>query len=306
MMRTPLTPLPRSRRAVLLVPIQLPSTRLSSPSAEMSTPSPALPEITLPAPGWMPPTVFPLALTMETAGDRKMVSPLGSGARPVNVERRTVTIAGRVIGPLDRPPRSVSVMQAKDCTGRSFRRAARGVKVSRDGRFRVTVAPPRGLDVAYYRALTRVRRHPATRGRSAPSRSCAPCGSPAEGTTQVLDLRAACPRLCPLVLVHPAEALGVQPVGLLDDVVARQRLHLARLRLRALLGDPAVLAQLRVKASVSGRNWQLWALAEFSRCESTRAAELERRRANSASSQPARAAAGPYCDNSPIPRKGLA
>jgi hypothetical protein len=40
-------------------------------------------------------------------------------------------------------------MQAKDCTGRAFRRAARGVKVSRDGRFRVTVAAPRGLDVAY-------------------------------------------------------------------------------------------------------------------------------------------------------------
>jgi hypothetical protein len=51
-------------------------------------------------------------------------------------------------------------MQAKDCTGRAFRRAARGVKVSRDGRFRVTVAAPRGLDVAYYRALTRVRRTP--------------------------------------------------------------------------------------------------------------------------------------------------
>ena len=34
------------------------------------------------------------------------------------------------------------------------------MKVSRDGRFRVTVAAPRGLDVAYYRVLTRVRRTP--------------------------------------------------------------------------------------------------------------------------------------------------
>jgi hypothetical protein len=222
-------------------------------------------------------------------------------------QRRQVTIAGCAIGPLDRPPRPRSQRDAGQGLHRT-RVPARGTRregvarrpVPRDGRRttrtgrgllpRAHACPPdtpRPEDVPHLHVPAR-RAAPPLR---APHRSWT-SGQPACGVS---------PCAC-----APAEALGVQPVGLLDDVVARQRLHLARLRLRALLGDPALLAQLRVKASVSGRNWQLWALAEFSRCGSTRAAELERRRANSASSQPARAAAGPYCDNSPITRKGLA
>jgi uncharacterized repeat protein (TIGR01451 family) len=70
----------------------------------------------------------------------------------------TVTIAGRVTSPLARPVRTVTLRQYKDCTGTSFTVVKRGIKVSRDGRFRATVPAPAGVDVAYYRALTRVRK----------------------------------------------------------------------------------------------------------------------------------------------------
>ena len=70
----------------------------------------------------------------------------------------TVTIAGRITSPLARPIRTVTLRQYKDCTGTSFNVVKRGIKVSRDGRFRATVPAPAGFDVAYYRALTRVRK----------------------------------------------------------------------------------------------------------------------------------------------------
>jgi hypothetical protein len=69
-----------------------------------------------------------------------------------------VTIVGRVTRPLAKPARTVTLRQYKDCTGRSFTVVRRNIKVSRGGRFRVTVPSPAGADVAYYRALTRVRR----------------------------------------------------------------------------------------------------------------------------------------------------
>ena len=72
----------------------------------------------------------------------------------------TVTIAGRVTSPLARPVRTVTLRQYKDCTGTAFDVVKRGIKVSRDGRFRATVPAPAGVDVAYYRALTRVRKTP--------------------------------------------------------------------------------------------------------------------------------------------------
>lgn len=69
-----------------------------------------------------------------------------------------VTIAGRVTSPLARPVRSVTLRQYRDCKGRSFTVVKRNIEVSRDGRFRATVPAPQGVDVAYYRALTRVRK----------------------------------------------------------------------------------------------------------------------------------------------------
>jgi uncharacterized repeat protein (TIGR01451 family) len=69
-----------------------------------------------------------------------------------------VTIAGRVTSPLARPVRTVTLRQYNDCTGTSFTVVKRGIEVSRDGRFRATVPAAAGVDVAYYRALTRVRK----------------------------------------------------------------------------------------------------------------------------------------------------
>ena len=70
----------------------------------------------------------------------------------------TVTIAGRVTSPLARPVQTVTLRQYKDCKGTAFTVVKRNIKVSRDGRFRATVAAPKDRDVAYYRALTRVRK----------------------------------------------------------------------------------------------------------------------------------------------------
>jgi hypothetical protein len=70
----------------------------------------------------------------------------------------TVTIAGRVTSPLARPVRTVTLRRYKDCTGTSFTVVKRDIEVSGDGRFRATVAAPEDVDVAYYRALTRVRK----------------------------------------------------------------------------------------------------------------------------------------------------
>jgi hypothetical protein len=72
----------------------------------------------------------------------------------------TVTIAGRVTSPLARPIQTVTVRQYTDCTGTSFSVVKRNIKVSRDGRFRATIPAPTGTNIAYYRALTRVRKTP--------------------------------------------------------------------------------------------------------------------------------------------------
>ena len=52
----------------------------------------------------------------------------------------------------------MTLRQYKDCTGTSFTVVKREIKVTRGGRFRVTVPAPKGVDIAYYRALTRVRK----------------------------------------------------------------------------------------------------------------------------------------------------
>jgi uncharacterized repeat protein (TIGR01451 family) len=69
-----------------------------------------------------------------------------------------VTIGGRVTSPLARPVQTVTLRQYRDCRGRSYRVVKRGIRVSRDGRFRATVTAPARFDVAYYRAVTRVRK----------------------------------------------------------------------------------------------------------------------------------------------------
>ena len=69
-----------------------------------------------------------------------------------------VRISGVVTGPLTRSPRTVTLRRYADCTGRAFRVARRGIRVSREGRFTVTVTAPAGAAVAYYRAVTRVPR----------------------------------------------------------------------------------------------------------------------------------------------------
>ena len=49
--------------------------------------------------------------------------------------------------------------ESADCTGGGSRVVASGVKVSpRTGTFRVTVTAPAGVEAAYYRAGTRVRK----------------------------------------------------------------------------------------------------------------------------------------------------
>ena len=75
-----------------------------------------------------------------------------------------VTIAGRVSAPLARPVRTVTLRQYRDCRGTAFTVVKRNIKVAADGRFRITVPAPRGLAVAYYRAVTRVRK--TTRNRT--------------------------------------------------------------------------------------------------------------------------------------------
>ncbi len=69
-----------------------------------------------------------------------------------------VTFAGRVTPPLARQARTVTLRQYRDCRGTAFTVVKRGIKVGADGRFRATVPAPRGVTVAYYRALTRVRK----------------------------------------------------------------------------------------------------------------------------------------------------
>ena len=75
-----------------------------------------------------------------------------------------VTIAGRVSAPLARPVRTVTLRQYQDCRGTAFTVVKRNIKVATDGRFRTTVPAPRRLAVAYYRAVTRVRK--TTRNRT--------------------------------------------------------------------------------------------------------------------------------------------
>jgi uncharacterized repeat protein (TIGR01451 family) len=70
----------------------------------------------------------------------------------------TVTIDGRVTSPLARPVRTVTLRQYKDCRGTDYLVVKRNVKVSASGRFRTTVPAPAGQEIAYYRALTRVRK----------------------------------------------------------------------------------------------------------------------------------------------------
>jgi uncharacterized repeat protein (TIGR01451 family) len=68
-----------------------------------------------------------------------------------------VTISGQVTRPLDRPPRTITVRASNDCTGEASHIVASNVKVSRSGRFTVTVKAPDGVARVYYRADTRVR-----------------------------------------------------------------------------------------------------------------------------------------------------
>lgn len=81
-------------------------------------------------------------------------------ARRMVVTRMTsaggrVTIAGRVIGPLAEPVRSIAVRRRVSCSRSEL---VERIKPRRDGSFRVTVpAPPRQL-AAVYRLSTRVRR----------------------------------------------------------------------------------------------------------------------------------------------------
>jgi uncharacterized repeat protein (TIGR01451 family) len=94
-----------------------------------------------------------------------MRSPALKLARRMHVTRlatrgATVTIAGRVSGPLAAPARTVTLRQYEDCTGTAFRVVARDIRVSASGHFTATVPAPTGVDVAYYRALTRVRKTP--------------------------------------------------------------------------------------------------------------------------------------------------
>jgi len=78
-----------------------------------------------------------------------------------------VRISGVVTGPLAGPPRTVTLRRYADCTGRAFRVVRSGIRVSRDGRFTVTVTAPAGTAVAYYRAVTRVPRIAGARRTSA-------------------------------------------------------------------------------------------------------------------------------------------
>jgi len=66
----------------------------------------------------------------------------------------SVTIAGRVVGPLGVPVQSITLTRRVSCTKDSV------VKVFRpaaDGSFRVTVKAPKGLGTAVYRMTTKVR-----------------------------------------------------------------------------------------------------------------------------------------------------
>jgi uncharacterized repeat protein (TIGR01451 family) len=93
--------------------------------------------------------------TMRSAG-LKLTRRMRMSATAGRGER--VTIAGVVTGPRARPPRTVTLRRYADCTGRSFSVVRRSIRVTADGRFRVTVAAPARQPVAYYRATTRVRK----------------------------------------------------------------------------------------------------------------------------------------------------
>ena len=75
----------------------------------------------------------------------------------------TVTIAGHVTRPLAQPVRTVTLRAYADCHGRALRLVRRGIRVSPSGAFRVTVRAPAG-SVAYYRALTQVRKSTRSSG----------------------------------------------------------------------------------------------------------------------------------------------
>lgn len=72
----------------------------------------------------------------------------------MTAQGRRVTITGRVLAPLARPLRSITLTRRVSCTEekvvRRFRPAA-------DGRFRITVTAPSGLGTAVYRMTTKVR-----------------------------------------------------------------------------------------------------------------------------------------------------
>lgn len=66
-----------------------------------------------------------------------------------------VTIAGRVVGPLGSPARTITLTRRVSC--RRSERVAR-FRPRSDGRFRITVAAPKGRGAAVYRLGTQVRR----------------------------------------------------------------------------------------------------------------------------------------------------
>jgi len=67
-----------------------------------------------------------------------------------------VTIAGRVIRPLAKPVRKITLKRRVSCRKMVV---VKRFMPRRDGSFRVTVAAPKGQDAAVYRLQTRVRKH---------------------------------------------------------------------------------------------------------------------------------------------------
>jgi hypothetical protein len=67
-----------------------------------------------------------------------------------------VTIAGRVIGPLANPARSITIKRRVSCTKDA---EVASVKPDRSGHFSVTIAAPPTGQAAVYRLQTSVRKH---------------------------------------------------------------------------------------------------------------------------------------------------
>jgi hypothetical protein len=73
----------------------------------------------------------------------------------LTAKRGKVTISGRVVGPLSRPPASITLTRRVSCKENEV---IKRFKPRADGTFSVTVAAPTGEDAAVYRLATRVRR----------------------------------------------------------------------------------------------------------------------------------------------------